>query len=144
MLCMYICVCIHIYIYICCVYIRYTYCYIYIYMYTYTYTVLLVTFLHPISLLRLSLLRFVDSTFPRKFPMDMRTQALKLKIMLESNPLKSRIVVQRLPGNEGRRTHRWLLPKRLWLKIVFVSFNVEMKIRDHLCNLSRPWNVIEI
>ena len=50
----------------------------------------------PISLLRLSLLRFVDSRFPRKFPMDMRIPPLIVKIMLESKPLKSRILVRRL------------------------------------------------
>ena len=51
--------------------------------------------IRPISLLRLSLLRFVDSDFP-EFPTDMRIPLLEIKIMLESNPLKSRILVRRL------------------------------------------------
>ena len=49
-----------------------------------------------VSLLRLSLLRFADSRFSGKTPMDMRIPPLKTKIMLESNPLKSRILVRRL------------------------------------------------
>ena len=44
-------------------------------------------FLRKISLLRFSLLGF---------PMDMRIPPLKIKILLEPNPLKSRILVQRL------------------------------------------------
>ena len=36
-----------------------------------------------------------------KFPLDMRIPALKLKILLESNPLKSRILVRRLAINQN-------------------------------------------
>ena len=49
--------------------------------------------MRPISLLRLYLLRFVDQDFPgnsREFP------PFKIKIMLESNPPKSRILVLKL------------------------------------------------
>ena len=53
-------------------------------------------FLRPVSLLRLSLLRFVDSNFPKTVPMDMRIPPLKIKFLLESDPLKSRILVRRL------------------------------------------------
>ena len=58
----------------------------------------------PVSLLRLSLLRFVDPTFPGNSPMDMRLPPLKIKIPLESNPPKSRILVRRLAHtHRGRR-----------------------------------------
>ena len=40
--------------------------------------------------------RFVDSTFPGNYPADMRTPPLKLKNLLEPNPVKSRISVRRL------------------------------------------------
>ena len=50
----------------------------------------------PISLLRISLLRLLDSSFPGKFPIDMRIPPLSINILLESNPLKSRILIQRL------------------------------------------------
>ena len=46
---------------------------------------------HPISLLRVSLLRFVDPNCPGN-SMDMRTPPLKIKTLPESNPPKSRIV----------------------------------------------------
>ena len=49
----------------------------------------------PISLPRISLLRFVDSEI-MKFPVDARMPPLKLEIPLESNPLKSRILVREL------------------------------------------------
>ena len=52
--------------------------------------------LRTISLLRLSLLRFVDSNFPGNFPMDMRIPFRNIKIMLESDPLKFKILVRRL------------------------------------------------
>ena len=52
--------------------------------------------IRPILLLRFPLLRFVDSNFPGNLPMDTRIPRLKLKIMLEANPLKSRILVRRL------------------------------------------------
>ena len=48
--------------------------------------------LRPISLLRISLLRFVDS-ISAPFPMDMRIPALGIKILLGSNSLKFRILV---------------------------------------------------
>ena len=44
----------------------------------------------------ISLLRFVDSIFPENFSMGLGIPTLRIKIMLESNPLKSRILVQRL------------------------------------------------
>ena len=59
--------------------------------------------LRPISLLRLSLLRFVGSKFPGNSPMDMRIPPLKLKILLESNPLKSRILVRRFAVHPSPR-----------------------------------------
>ena len=52
--------------------------------------------LRPISLVRLSLLRLLDSNIPVNYFMDMRIPHLKTKILLESNPLKSRISVWRL------------------------------------------------
>ena len=48
--------------------------------------------IRPISLLRLSLV----SKIYGKSPMDMTIPPLKIKILLESNPLKSRILVPRL------------------------------------------------
>ena len=50
----------------------------------------------PASLLRLSLLRFVDSRFPGYSQKSLRIPPLKSKIVLESNPLRSRILVRRL------------------------------------------------
>ena len=47
----------------------------------------------PISLLRLSPLRCRLKT-SGEFPMDMRIAPLEIKIMIESNPLKSRILVR--------------------------------------------------
>ena len=47
-------------------------------------------------ILRFSLLRFVDSESSGKILLDMRIPPLKLKIMLESKPLESRILVRRL------------------------------------------------
>ena len=52
--------------------------------------------LRPISLLRLSLLRLVDSNFLGNSPNDMIIPPLEAKILLESNRLRSRILVQRL------------------------------------------------
>ena len=125
---------VYIYIYIHNVYVyayvyRYIHIYIYIhtYVYTYTYThmyiyiyVLIVYYvilyclnsLRPISLLRLSPLRFLDSKLPGD-PVDMRIPPLKMTILLEPNPLKSRIVVRRLavremggaPRNPAPRSH---------------------------------------
>ena len=51
--------------------------------------------IRPISLLRLSLLRFVDSKLPEN-PLWTWEFPLKTKILLESNPLKSRILVRRV------------------------------------------------
>ena len=48
----------------------------------------------PVSLLRLSLLRLFESDFPENYD-GLRVPPLKLKIMLESSPLKSRILVRR-------------------------------------------------
>ena len=52
--------------------------------------------IRPISLLRLSLLRFLDSKISGEFPVVMRIPPLRIKILLESNPPKSRILVRRL------------------------------------------------
>ena len=49
----------------------------------------------PISLLTLSLLRSLDSSFPR-FPMGLGIPPLRIKLMPESNPLKSTMLVRRL------------------------------------------------
>ena len=46
-----------------------------------------------------------------KLPVDIRILALKIKIMLESNPLKSRSLVRRLPYGAGRDSGVW--PERL-------------------------------
>ena len=44
---------------------------------------------------RLSLLRLLDSFLPGEFPLDeLASPPLQIKIMLESNPLKSRILVR--------------------------------------------------
>ena len=51
---------------------------------------------HPISLLRISLLRLLDSSFSGQFPMDMRVPPLTIKILLEPKPPKSRISARRL------------------------------------------------
>ena len=56
---------------------------------------ILVTRLRRISLLRLSLLRLLDPN-SGKFPTDMRILPLNIKILLESNPPKSIILVWRL------------------------------------------------
>ena len=76
-------VCIYIYIY---TYHIYIYIYIDIYIYIYIYIIL-------------SLLRFVDSNLLAD-PMDMRIPPLEIKILLESNPLKSRSLVRRLAVSE--------------------------------------------
>ena len=52
--------------------------------------------MRPISLQGASPLRFVDPNFLGKFPQDLRIPPLKFKIVLESSPLKSRILVGRL------------------------------------------------
>ena len=52
--------------------------------------------LRPIPLLRISLLRLLDSSFLGNPPMDMRIPPLKNKICLNKTPLKSRISVRRL------------------------------------------------
>ena len=49
----------------------------------------------PISPLRLSLLRFRDSKSQGNSLWDMRIPPLNIKFLLESNPLKSRILVRR-------------------------------------------------
>ena len=54
------------------------------------------TGVRPISLLSLSLLRLLDSNFPGYALWDMIIPPLKFKIMIESNPLKSRFLVGRL------------------------------------------------
>ena len=49
-----------------------------------------------VSLLRLSLLRFRRLETSGKFPLGLRIPPLEIKILLESNPLKSRILVRGL------------------------------------------------
>ena len=56
----------------------------------------------PISVLGLSLLRFVDSSFSRKSPLDMTISPLTIKILLKASPPKSRILVRRLAVPEPR------------------------------------------
>ena len=46
-----------------------------------------------LPLLRLPLLRFADARFPGNLPVGVRIPALKIKIPLESKPLKSRMIV---------------------------------------------------
>ena len=58
--------------------------------------------LRPISPLRSPLLRSADSKLPGDSPMDMRIPPLNIKILLESSPLKSRIVVQQGGGSARR------------------------------------------
>ena len=48
------------------------------------------------SLLRLSLLRFARLKLSGKFPMGLGIPPLRIKFLLESKPLKSRILVRRL------------------------------------------------
>ena len=50
----------------------------------------------PISLLRLSLLRLLDSNFTGNPLVDMRIPPLEIKILLESNPPRSGISVRRM------------------------------------------------
>ena len=54
--------------------------------------------IRPISLLRLSLLRFLDSLtqISRELPTGMRIPPLRIQILSESNPPKARILVWRL------------------------------------------------
>ena len=59
--------------------------------------------LRPISLLRLSLLRFVDTTGSQELP------PLKIETLLKSKPLKSRIIVRPINHNEGRFARELLL-----------------------------------
>ena len=67
--------------------------------------------LHPISLLALSLPRFVNSTFPGNFLWACGIPPLKPKILLESNPLKSRILVRRLAVSTRVASGQKSIPK---------------------------------
>ena len=81
----------HIYIYIY-IYIHTSLSiYIYIYIYIYERSRLVFVILRPISALRFWI--------SRKCLMDMRIPSLKTRILLESNPLKSRILLRRLAVN---------------------------------------------
>ena len=53
-------------------------------------------YLRPISLLSLSLLKIAWLRLSRKFPVGLGIPLLKTKVLLESNPLQSRILVRRL------------------------------------------------
>ena len=58
-----------------------------------------------------------------KSPMDMRIPPLKIKIMLDSNPLKSRILVRRLAVRTQGVQQRYFLPS-VWAQGVFLSIAV--------------------
>ena len=86
---------IYIYIYMFDIYIYIYMLYVYIYIYAHIYLSIYLSIypkggVRPISLLRLSPARFLDSG---KFPLDLRIPPLKIKITLESSPLKPRILV---------------------------------------------------
>ena len=83
--------------------------------------------IRPISLLRISLLRFVDSTFFLEFPMDMRIPPLKIKILLESNPLKSRVLARRL----GVGDSQYCRTKGSQLQISCIVFALNIKHAKH-------------
>ena len=121
----YIYTCIYIYIYMHNIYIyiyiyTYTYClslslyiyiymcvYIYIYIYIYTYRVSLgqtlqfFVLVRPVSLLRIFPTKIRWLKLSGRFPVGMRIPPLEIKILLESNPLKSRILVWRLAVSSG-------------------------------------------
>ena len=52
--------------------------------------------IHPISLLRISLLRFVDSRLPGNSLWTTGVPPLKIKIMIASNPPKSKVLLRSL------------------------------------------------
>ena len=87
----------YIYIYIIYIYIYiyvYPSLYIYVYIYTYIYNVG-----RPKMMKREGREKMCSAgvlKLSRKFPLDMTIPPLKIKILLESNPLKSRIFVRRL------------------------------------------------
>ena len=64
------------------------------------------TNIRPIFLLRLSLLICLTQT-SRKFPMGLGIPPRKTKIVLESNPLKSRILARRLAARPVFKSSRW-------------------------------------
>ena len=120
----YVCVYIYIYIYICVCLYTYVCMYVYmcIYIYIYIYYLLLCTTciyiilcwrtsevqvvativkpIRPISLLTLHPTNIAWLKLYGIFPMDMRTPLLIIKIMLESNPLKSTMLVGSLSVHE--------------------------------------------
>ena len=78
---------------------------IYIYIYICTYIRIIV---RPISLLRLIIpARIVGLKLCGKCPMDLGIPPLTIQMLLESNPLKSRILVRRLAvsARNARETH---------------------------------------
>ena len=116
----YVCMCVCMYVYMC-VYVYVCMC-VYIYIYTHTHTCIHIHLIptsappfsrstrslepnfqaikvNAISLLTLSLLTLLGSNSPGSSPMDMRIPHLRIKIMLESNPLKPTILVRRLAVN---------------------------------------------
>ena len=68
--------------------------------------------------------RFVDSTFPGKSPADMSIPPLRIKIMLESNPLKSRILVRRLAVVPRHVSPQNLVGDALWFSVMAVMCRV--------------------
>ena len=77
----------------------YIYIYVYIERERYTYMqsrVEQTPAVRPISLVRLPLLRFVASKLSGEFLLDMGIPPLRIQILHESDPLKSRILVRRL------------------------------------------------
>ena len=62
----------------------------------------------PVSILRSSLLRFGDSKLPGKFPMNLGIPPLNIQIRLESDPLKSIILVRRLAVRSIHNLRVWI------------------------------------
>ena len=73
----------------------YIHAYIYIYTHIYAYISLSLSIYIYILFIRLFNVQESYTGMADKFPMDMRIPPLKINIMLESNPLKSRILVWR-------------------------------------------------
>ena len=74
--------------------------------------------LRLISLQSLSLLRFVDSNIPGYFLMGLGIPPLGIKILLESNPPKSRILVPRWAALKSGLSNRDSNPS--WRRYVYI------------------------
>ena len=83
----------------------------YMYIYTYIYiTGLLDRAVRPTSLLTLSLLTLLESKIPGKslgIPMDVKIPPFRIKIVLESNPRKSTMLVGGLGVSKGEPSTRF-------------------------------------